>query len=528
MQHRARIRLALGAIVAAAALSTVPAARAQQPAGEPTAAQAGEALADAEAVLAPDPQALPAPPGVVATEALDATAALNALAASYGQLQGADRRRARGLLARPTDDQADQYGDGYPANAPVASAESPHFCVHWVNDPTKEDAPSLVDANGVADLDGIPDYVEAILEIAEYTYSIEVAPGALGWEPPKPDNAGCGADPSARADVYLKQLGLAGIFGYESPDPGQGSARSQYGYMVIDNDFAFREYGYPDPLDPAKVTFAHEFNHLLQQNYASFQELWMFESTATWAENHVYPTIDDYLFYVRSFASDTDKPITDPTAGGRLRMYGAAVWNHWLDSGGGGYGSGVIRSAWELSDTTKLRENAIAAYDAAIRKAGGKNFSREFVKFAAATSEWKTGFGGFVDADRYPDVERQGALSKGGSRRVRLDHTAYRLLDVNAGSSRRIKLELRVQGGVRSGVALVARRGGLGRGAVKAKTRYLPKGGRASMTLNSLRAYDRITAVLVNADGRVDGFNPRVGWIYSRDGAAFELALRTH
>lgn len=527
MQYRARIRPALGAIAAAAALSTVTVARAQQPAVEPTAAQAGEALEHAEAVLAADPQALSAPPGVGAPEALDATAALNALAASYGQLQGADRRRARGLLARPTDGQADQYGDGYPANAPLASAESPHFCVHWVNDPTKEDAPSLVDANGVADLDGIPDYVEAILEIAEYSYSIEVAPGALGWEPPKPDNAGCGADPGAHADVYLKQLGLAGIFGYESPDPGQGSARSQYGYMVIDDDFALEEYGYPDPLDPAKVTFAHEFNHLLQQNYDSFQDVWMFESTATWVENHVYPTIDDYLFYVRSFASATAKPITDPMAGQRLRMYGAAVWNHWLDSGGGGYGSGVIRSAWELSDKAKPRDNAIAAYDAAIRKAGGKGFSREFVKFAVATSEWKTGFGGFVDAERYPDVERQGSLPKGGSRRVRLDHTAYRLLDVNAASSGKIKLELRVENGVRCGVALVGRSGDLGSGAVKAKSKYLPKGGRASVTLNSLGAYDRITAVLVNADGRVEGFNPRVGWIYSRDGAGFEFALRT-
>ena len=49
-----------------------------------------------------------------------------------------------------------------------------------------------------------------MLEIAEYSHAVEVAPGPLGWAPPKPDTAGCGADPGARADIYLKQLGNAG------------------------------------------------------------------------------------------------------------------------------------------------------------------------------------------------------------------------------------------------------------------------------------------------------------------------------
>ena len=58
------------------------------------------------------------------------------------------RREARGLLARPTDGAADRFGDGYPAGAPVASAESPHFCVFWVSDPGYADAPDLADPNG--------------------------------------------------------------------------------------------------------------------------------------------------------------------------------------------------------------------------------------------------------------------------------------------------------------------------------------------------------------------------------------------
>ena len=506
------------------ALLSAPAVNAQQPSAEPSKAEAIASLEAAEAALAPDPQVPSAEPLAV-TEQADPTVALNQLAASYTELERVDRRRARGLLARPTDGAADRYGDGYPAGAPVGSAESAHFCVHWVNEAGSADAPDLTDANAIADGDGVPDFVEAILEIAEESYSVEVAPGALGWEPPKPDAAGCGADPSAHADIYLKQLGLDGIFGYESPDPNQGVIRSQYGYIVIDDDFSFAEYGYPDPLDPARVTLAHEFNHLLQQNYDSFQEAWMFESTATWAENQVYPTIDDYLFYVGAFASKPGKPITDPAAAGMLRIYGAAVWNHWLDSGGGGYGVEVIRSAWERSDRAKPADNAIAAYDLAIRKAGGRGFSREFAEFAAATAEWRTGFGGFVDSDRYADVARKGSLASGQRRRASLDHAAYRLVDVKTRSGASIRLSVEVERGVRSGIALVARRSGKGGATVTAKRKYLGDGGRAKVTLMSPGAYDRITAVLVNADGRVSGFHPAHGWVYGRDDASFRFEL---
>ena len=43
-----------------------------------------------------------------------------------------------------------------------------------------------------------PDYVEAVLEMAERSREVEVAPGPLGWAPPKPDRDGCGPDPVRR------------------------------------------------------------------------------------------------------------------------------------------------------------------------------------------------------------------------------------------------------------------------------------------------------------------------------------------
>jgi len=499
---------AIAATALAAALVTASPAGAEELVAEPTPADAEAALDDAADALDGD------------AAAPDASVAMNELGASYEQLDAADRRRARSILARPTDGAADQYNDGYPAGAPVASAESPHFCVFWVNAPGYADAPNLTDTNG----DGIPDYVEQILAIAETSYSVEVAPGAMAWAPPKPDPTGCGADPSAHADVYLKQLGNAGLFGYESPDPGQGRARSQYGYLVLDNDYARSEYGYPEPTIPASVTFAHEFNHLLQQNYDTFQDIWMFESTAVWAEEQVYPDANDWLNYMPAFARRPESPITDARASKGLKIYASAVWNHWLDRGAG-YGPTVIRTAWEASDVAFPPDFAVAAYDRAIDRRKGPGFSREFVRFAAATAEWRTGAGSFPDAASYPDVKRKGSLHRGGHRRVNLDHTGYALFDVKGGGSGKLRLAVDVEDGVRCGIALIGRDGDPLGGSVVRKTKYQGKGGTATVSLAKPRRFDRITAALVNADGRVRGFSDD-DWVYSKDNVSFELELR--
>ncbi len=334
------------------ALAMAAPAWAQQAAATPTPAAASQALQTAQQALDPEQ-----PPTAAELPGPDPSVALNGLAAAYSELGDRARRVARGLLARPTDGSADRFGDGYPTAAPIATAASPHFCFYWVSDRGYPDAPDLADQNGISDGDGIPDYVEALIGIAEHSYSVEVAPGPLGWAPPKPDTEGCGSDPAARSDIYLKQIGTEGLFGYESPDPGQGRSRSQYGYLVLDDDYAPEEFpGFANPTIPASVTFAHEFNHLLQQNYDSFQDLWMFESTAVWAEQKVFPQIDDFVNYVRAFAQFPGAPLTStypPDRRKSLKIYGSAVFNHWLDSGGGGYGADVIRGAWELSDQTK-------------------------------------------------------------------------------------------------------------------------------------------------------------------------------
>jgi hypothetical protein len=509
-------------VVAGAALVLgLPAGAAAEPApatAEADAASAAQALAAAETALDP------AAPADAASA--DATAALNGLAGALPALEAEARARARGLLSRPTDGPADRYGDGYPREAPVATAASEHFCVFFVSSGQFADAPDLTDANGIADDDGIPDYVEGVLEMAERSYDVEVAPGPLGWLPPKPDREGCGADPRARADIYLKQLGNAGLFGYESPDPGQGEIRSKYGYLVIDDDYAASEFGFDDPLDAARVTVAHEFNHLLQQNYDSFQDVWIFEATAVWAEEQVFPEINDYLNYVEVFAQRPGVPITDRDGAKGLKIYGSGVWNHWLSGAGGGFGLDSVRRAWEVSAAVDPPDFAIAAYERALRDHGGRSFGREFAAFATATAEWRAADGIFPDAALYPDVRRKRKqdLRPGREAEFRLDHTAYRLLDVRAAGGGSIVLKGTAERGLRAGFALVARDGDPVTGEVVTESRYLDQGGRARLTLESPGRFERITAVAVNADGRVAGFGGR-DWAYRKDKQRFGLAL---
>ena len=437
----------------------------------------------------------------------EATIALAELAASLPALQGADRARAHALLARPTDGVGDPLGDGY-AVGEEPPACSPRFCVHYVK--TTADRA----AHG---------YAAEIAAIAEFSYAHEVED--LGWAAPRPDGH-LGGD--ARIDIYLKELGQAGLYGYQASDPGQGKSRRKHGYLVIDNDYAASEFpGFDEPLDAARVTVAHELNHLLQSGaYSARLDAWMSEATATWIEDKVYPEVDDYVNYVRAFARAPGAPITAFEGGGGLKVYGSAVWNHWLEAGDRGYGSSVVRRGWEVAGLTAPPDFAIGAYGRAITGAGGPGFSTEFVDFAAASAEWRTGEGGFPDARRYPDVRRHGRLRAGRERAFRLHHTGYRLLRVPRLRGRGVRLVVEGPRGTVAGIALVGRRGGPVNGAVVRRARLLSRSGSGRVALGLPRRYTRITAVVVNADARTSGrFGAFDDWRYRKDGQRFRVRI---
>jgi hypothetical protein len=338
------------------------------------------------------------------------------------------------------------------------------------------------------------------------TYGVENT--TLGWRAPKSDGdrgARNGVGAEGQTDVYITNLGR-NLFGYAAPDPGQqGSQR--FAYLVLDNDYV----GFPSPpLESMQVTVAHEYNHILQFGYDTLEDLWMFESSATWIEQKVYPDINDYLNFLPPFAKFPQLSMT-----GRDKVYADCVWNHWLESR---YGPDVIRDAWASSLSAKPKHHSVAAYDASIKEHGGKSFSREFAAFAPTTAEWNSS-PAFPDAAAYPQMKRKGDLGR-KPEKFALDNTAYELTAVKSpGPS--VTLKVKVKRGTQSSIALVGREGPRVGGTVTIESQYLHKGGKATVKLAGASEFERVTAVVVNADGRRSK-----GGDYKANGAKFTASLK--
>jgi hypothetical protein len=515
-------RLSPALLLACAALAAPTAAHASAGSALPTLHLHGHQQADASTPTTAKQAAIVATrlkQGIGVKTGFELTPVLKTLALKLPQLHGAERRQAERLLMRPTQGQTNPGEEGYqvPEAPPVCG---PHFCIHYVQ--TTGDAPSLVSADG----DATPDYVQAMLREFEHVYEVENV--QMGWRAPKPD-AGRGGDD--RTDVYIKNIGPGGIFGYAAPDPGQ-QGQQVAAFQVMDNDYAQAEYrNYSTYLAPLQVTAAHEYNHILQFNYDLQQDNWMFEATAVWMEDKVYDDINDYRNYLPEWAKRSTQPLTQFTnEGNNVKVYGDVVFNRWIDER---FGQDVVRRAWEVSQETK--SFAPAAYQKALGEKG-QNFFNVFTAFATDTAEWRSASAFFEEGNTFPDMARSlgGAalppqdvsgdrndFVEGG-----LDHTAYALVNVDPRGQNRLTLGGTFRRGIAGSIALVGRTGDeLGGTATVAITR-LPNGGPGKVTLDNAASFSRVTAVIVNADTKQSGYSQQVGdWIWLGDSEPITLAL---
>jgi Family of unknown function (DUF6055) len=448
-------------------------------------------------------------------------ALLLALAATVPAHAAASRKpfilpqpRPTEVRERPTDTKDPNRNAYSVPEAPESPACSRHFCVHWVEQGL--DAPEPEDRDG----DGVPDFVERVLRVAERVHRVEN--GRLGWREPRSDGRQGGRN--GKTDVYLSQIG-GELFGYAAPDRGQATKqhripRRLHGYLVLDNDYSDFEFPGTKPLADLQVTFAHEYNHILQFGYDAYQDPWFAEATATWMEDQVYNGINDYLRYVRRWVKLYETPLTANS----IKEYGTAVWNQWLARR---YGPEIIRKAWAGAIDAKPGGFSISSYERTLRSSGPSDFGRDFSRFAAAVAEWRTGKS-FRESRLYPDPPRQGPLPLNGTPLTRLlNHTTFQLLRVRASRGRAVVVHLAAPRGTAAAVALVGRRGSERHGHPSVRVAYKQAGGRLTVRLPRPGRFERITAVIVNADARASGFSVgNLDWNYLTDGLPFAVSGR--
>ncbi len=388
--------LALIAPVAASVpVAAAPAPRAAAPTtspGDPTPPlpqQAKDALAKVQEIFTNTPAA-----GTPQHPEADLTMALKDLAALVDELPPAQQKQAESLLARPTQNNCnDVRCYSGPEETPVCTT---YVCVHYVKKSTDNinGAPGEDDGAG-GNWNGpdnnIPDYVDVVL--ATMT-SVDQTYVDAGYRRPLPDGTKGGDN---KRDVYLEQIGDVGYYGYcttDDPDWTPSFHGGVYGYCVLDNDYSTDEFGANTPLENMQVTAAHEYFHDVQFGYDIGDDNWFLEATATWAEDVLFDTVNDNVFYLKYGPMKKPGVALDSFKG--LFHYGAWIFfRHLSDDYPAATGgmADIIREMWEQAD---------ANTDA--NPTAPNKYSMQAVKTVLANhaTDLTTEFGEFVVGNRRP------------------------------------------------------------------------------------------------------------------------------
>lgn len=304
-----------------------PAVAAERPPAPPAderplpAAAAQRALETATRVLTgsrPQPRTAGAAPSA---HGPSASVALRDLLVARPSLRGTDRRRADSLLARPTDGASDPYGDGY--LAPSRRVCNRRLCVHFVR--RGQDAATW-------------QWARHTLSVMSQVWTHHV--DTLGYRRPLRDGRAGGDN---RFDVYLKDVGAHGYYGYCAPERQPTRAKLASGFCVLDDDFSYHQFR-TAARHSLRVTAAHEFFHAIQYAYDFREHAWLLEATATWVEERFADGIDDNRQYLRhGQLAKPERPLDTEGWAPDLPQYGNWLFFEHLSSR---FGVGAVHQVW--------------------------------------------------------------------------------------------------------------------------------------------------------------------------------------
>ena len=489
--HRTAALLLVALLTAVSTTLALVPANAEEPAAPPVSLPA---QASPQAVLATAERVLE---GEAAADDPEPTMALLALRRVLEQLPAGEQKRASALLARPGET------TGSPTSARTAGAAAicgEELCLRYVRD--VRSAHYATDA-----------WAQHTFEVLQQVWGTVV--DEMGYRAPRPDTEPAGDD---RLDVYLRDIGQD-YYGYCNADSG---AKRTSGHCVLDNDYA----EFADRDGSLRATAAHEFFHVVQYAYDSYEDPWFMESSATWMEEQVFDEVDDNHQYLRS--SQIHQAHVPLDTFGHSLQYGNWVYLEHLTTR---FGDPLVRRAWQLAGARKYSLTA-------LRKAlveQGAGFAPTYARFAGANTHPATAYPEGAAYGR-PRPDRKVRLSAGSRRAsgvVRIDHLAartWRVLPDSALTRPAWRLRVAVDGPGRRAAPQLAVTVLRPDGSTAARVVKLNRRGRGSTVVPfSSRRVKDVSVTPVNASTRYRcrrGTNYACEGVSRDDGRRFTLRLR--
>lgn len=217
--------------------------------------------------------------------------------------------------------------------------ETSHFVI-WYTTTSDTNAVSKTDANA----NNIPDFVEDAGTYAEYSYNYFV--NTLAYLPP-PTTTNYSKTYIMIMDISAYGWTDYGHYADETGNTAQIAIHNTFNFVRANDDPEGKIKG------AEKVTIAHELFHAVKASYdwdedAAFGGYWWDEATSTWAEDIIYPQVNDYLGYLSNWFAAPDTPLTLFNG---WHEYGTVIFakflseNHQYSSYN--FGNKIIRESWE-------------------------------------------------------------------------------------------------------------------------------------------------------------------------------------
>jgi len=242
----------------------------------------------------------------------------------------------------------------------------------------------------------VPDFVEWCGDYMDYSWQVEIT--ETGFRAP-----------GLVAGYY--NVGFESMEYYGYTQPSLGTTR-----IVLHNNF----HGFPTNDDPdgdqkgaAKVTACHEFKHASQYTTSHWSEGGWVEIDATWAEEFVYPQVNDYHWYVQYPGSPLSSPHLSLDDGG-TGSYDDCIWQQYMSEM---WTAQMLVDFWEHR-RTHTGQSMLDSYDAVLGTYGSSvsDVMAKWTRWNYLTgSRAEPGFGypdspGFQTAAQWLNVNGLGVL----------------------------------------------------------------------------------------------------------------------